>query len=548
MYENNEPYNFTTDPEKNQSTETENSAETEKQEAAKENAESQDTREIDIQKAENTVYNGYSPEGETVRRNSQQYQQQNGGQWGVNGQIPYNAYGQPYGSYQYDPYPQQPPVPAKKKKSNNGGLVAGLLVAALVIGGVSGFGGSYLARRLDGESVSASGKPASTQHGNFSPDENEHNSGPVEENPSPENSEASDGLITAPDYVKPDNEIDNDLSGLSNMASINNSTEYTYKQLYDKVNESVVLITSYVDMGSGEYEKYGTGSGVIFTTDGYIVTNNHVIEDAGKISVTVDDKYSDNVEMEAVLVGTDSATDLAILKIARDEPFTAAALGDSDKLDIGQEVCAIGAPLGLKKSITNGIVSGLNRYTDSKGYVLSSIQTNAAINPGNSGGGLFDMYGNVIGIVNSKLVKVDNGATTTENLGFAITINEAKPIMSDLINYGYVKGRPMLGISAHEVTSYEAQIYGLKSTGLLVAEISETAPAANSELRIGDLITHVNGERVEVLEDVQEIIKNMKAGDTIQVTVIRTSSESSGYFTHTTSKEYTFDLVLTATE
>ncbi len=413
-------------------------------------------------------------------------------------------------------------------------------MAALVIGGVGGFGGSYLARRLDNNSVVSEGQ--NSQPNGTAPE------GEKPEKPENENPATQDGLVTAPEYVKPENQIQNDLSGLQNMAEINTTEEYSYSELYEKVNESIVVVTNYVDTGNGEFEKYGTGSGVIFTTDGYVVTNYHVIQGAERISVTVDDKYSENSEMEAVLVGSDSATDLAVLKIAREQPFTAAALGDSDKLVPGQEVCAIGAPLGLEKSISNGIVSGLNRYADAKGYVLSSIQTNAAINPGNSGGGLFDLYGNVMGIVNSKLVKVEDGATTTENLGFAITINEAKPIMSDLINYNHVKGRPMLGISAHEVTDYEAQIYGLPAMGLLVAKIDQNAPAAKSDLQMGDIITHINGTEVVTLEDVQDAIKNLKGGDVIEVTVIRTTSESAGYFSHTSYDEYTFDLELTETE
>lgn len=534
MYENNEPYNFTTDPNADQpdrNIEAENNAERETAQSVRENngfSEPQKNEE------ENTVYSGYN-NAESGNPYAGHDNRQD-----ANPQNPYGAFNQQYNQYQYGSYPQQAPASPKKKKSGSGGLVAGLLVAALVIGGVSGFGGSYLARRLDSNTVSGE----STDPENTQPD-GENGGNPIGKPDGSENTDSS--FITAPEYVKPDNQVNNDLSGLNNMADTNSTTEYSYKELYEKVNESVVVITNYVE-SNGEFVKYGTGSGVIFTTDGYIVTNNHVIDGANRISVTVDDKYSENVEMEAVKVGADSATDLAILKISREQPFTAAALGDSDKLSPGQEVCAIGAPLGLEKSISNGIVSGLNRYTDAKGYVLSSIQTNAAINPGNSGGGLFDMYGNVIGIVNSKLVKVDNGATTTENLGFAITINEAKPIMSDLINYGHVKGRPVLGISAHEVTSYEAQIYGLNTTGLLVAKIDETAPAAKSNLQLGDVITHINGTRVEVLEDVQDIIKNMKAGDIIEVTVVRTSSESNGYFSHNISKEYTFELELTATD
>ncbi len=530
MYENNEPYNFSTDPNKNGNTE--NTEE-------KALSESSGSTNGDSANTENTIYG-------SGNRQNEQYGQQTEGQWNAYGQNPYNAYNQQNGQYQYQSYPGQPPLPekvnAKSKKKSGGGLVAGLLVAALVIGGVGGFGGSYLARRLDNNSI-VSGEQDNKPNGT-EPDGTKPNGS----KPESENFATEEGLITAPEYVKPENQVQNDLSGLQNMAEINSTEEYTYAELYQKVNESIVVVTNYVDAGNGEFEKYGTGSGVIFTTDGYVVTNYHVIAGAGRISVTVDDKISENTEMEAVLVGSDSATDLAILKIAREQPFAAAALGDSDTLVPGQVVCALGAPLGLEKSISNGIVSGLNRYADSKGYVLSSIQTTAAINPGNSGGGLFDMYGNVVGVVNSKLVKVDEGATTTESLGFAITINEAKPIMSDLINYGHVKGRPMLGISAHEVTDYEAQIYGLPAMGLLVAKIDQNAPAARSDLQMGDIITHINGTEVITLEDVQDIIKNMKGGDVIQVTVIRTKTESAGYFSQTSYDEHTFDLELTETE
>lgn len=564
MFDNNETYNFSTDPEVNKAnTNSEGNKEIQSFDSSAEHI-TQNTE--TTENSENTVYSGYN-ENATYTANAtdtaqavnteqnngyqqpiggqQRSNQQQNNQWQSGVQNPYNGFNGQYSSYQQygyngqnvqnqqsGPNNQQMPPPVKKKKSGNSGLVAGLLIAALVVGGAGGFGGSYLAKRLDGSSISGE----------------QTTEGAKPNTPDEDNTATEGGLITAPEYVKPENEVNNDLSGLSNMASINNSEEYTYKQLFEKVNESIVYIKIYVNSGNGELQEYGSGTGVIFTTDGYIVTNHHVIESANRISVTVDDKYSEGAEMEAVLVGSDSATDLAILKISRDQPFTAAALGDSDKLDIGQEVCAIGSPMGLKKTITNGIVSGLNRYTNSKGYVLSSIQTNAAINPGNSGGGLFDMYGNVVGIVNSKLISVSNGTTVTENLGFAITINEAKPIMSDLINYGHVKGRAVLGISAHEVSSYEAQIYGISSTGLFVAKINDGAPAEKSELQVGDVITHVDGTRVETLEDVQDILKTKKPGDTVELTVLRSSTEGSGYFSYTSYKEYTFDLTLTESD
>ena len=156
------------------------------------------------------------------------------------------------------------------------------------------------------------------------------------------------------------------------------------------------------------------------------------------------------------------------------------------------------------------------------------IQTDAAINPGNSGGGLFDMYGNVIGIVNSKIVASDS---SIENLGFAITINDAKPIISDLINYGFVKGRPVLGITTQQVNDYNFK-------GLLVVEIDQNAPVAQSELKVNDIITAVNGEAVTAVEDVQELTKGMKAGDKITVKVLRPVKISSGYFSQTSYEEH----------
>ena len=268
----------------------------------------------------------------------------------------------------------------------------------------------------------------------------------------------------------------------------------------------------------------GYGSGIVFTEDGYILTNAHVVDGAEKITVVVND-YNDpdlTHEYEATVIGSDAFTDVAVIKIARDEDFVYATLGDSDALKVGQDVCAIGNPgitgdIMFEHTMTKGVVSGLNRVSLSEGYSLSLIQTDTAINSGNSGGGLFDMYGNVIGVVNSKIV-----TDTYEGIGFALTINEAKPIMEDLLNYGYVKSRPVLGIITIELNEYRAELYGVKiSKGLLVTEIRKDAKAADSDLRISDVITKINGVNVETVADVQTIISKFKAGDTITATVAR---------------------------
>lgn len=435
-------------------------------------------------------------------------------------------------------YPDNNQKPPKKKKTSTG-LVIGVIVAAIVFGSASGFGGSYLASRLNDNTA------AST--------ESHDRADPPEKPGGSENADPDESAATTTEYVKPDIEISDDLSTMENMANINTTKAYSYEQLYDAVNESIVVVGNYVKNNgyyndSSEYVRQGTGSGILFTTDGYIVTNAHVVQNAAKVTVTVSDKYSDEEEMEAIVIGSDSATDLAVLKIGRDEdkPFTAAPLGDSSKLKIGQEVAAIGNPAGLNKSMSKGIVSGLNRYSNGKGYELSSIQTDAAINPGNSGGGLFDMYGNVVGVVNSKLVADDS---SIENLGFAISINEAKPVISDLINYHYVTGRPALGIVTTEIpNTYMAQLYGLPSPGLLVVEINQDAPVAQSGLQIGDLIVKVNGAEVESVYDVQEATKGLSAGDKVVVTVIRMSSSDNGGYFGNLVKERTVDIEIILTE
>ncbi len=433
----------------------------------------------------------------------------------------YNFSTDPNSGYNNNYQQQQPAPQPPKKKKTNGGLIIGVLIAAIVVGSASGFGGSYLASRLQDDTSQS--QPADNDNAPSSSDEQE------------EPKETTDA--TTPEYHKPDTEVSSDLGTLENTVNMNTTVQYSYEELFDKVNESIVVVKNYVQSSSmlsgesepGGYTLYGTGSGVIFTTDGYIVTNHHVVEGNSKISVVISDAYSDEEEIEAVVVGSDSATDLAILKISRDQPFTAVALGDSSSLKIGQEVCAIGNPAGLNKTITNGIISGLNRFASEEGgYELSSIQTNAAINPGNSGGGLFDLYGNVVGIVNSKLVS-QSSSTTLENLGFAITINEAKPVISDLINYGFVTGRPTIGITTRQINEYTAQLYGLYATGLLVTDIDEDAPVAKSDLRVGDVITKVNGKEIESVSDVQAITKGMHAGDKITLTVSRVI-ESDSYF------------------
>ncbi|MBP5606445.1 MAG: trypsin-like peptidase domain-containing protein, partial [Ruminiclostridium sp.] len=325
--------------------------------------------------------------------------------------------------------------------------------------------------------------------------------------------------------------------------------EYTASELYEAVNDTIVLIKVYTDinLNSRSYDYYdyyfgfgekpeeskkssepvysGYGSGIVFTDDGYILTNAHVVDGAAKLVVEVNDydEAGKTYEYDAEVIGADTSSDIAVIKIKRDEPFIAATIGDSDSLKVGQSIGVIGNPgvnadIMFSHTMTTGIVSGLDvEGLADNCYSLSLIQTDAAITSGNSGGGMFDMYGNVVGVVNSKII-----ATTYEGIGFALTINEAKPIMQDLLTYGYVKSRPVLGITTVELTEYRAELYGAKlSKGLLVTAMNDGAPVEKSGLKIADIITKINGKNVETVRDVQTIIGKLRIGDKVTATVAR---------------------------
>lgn len=425
--------------------------------------------------------------------------------------------------YQYTTEP-----PKKKGKMRT---VVALAAAVAIVGGASGFGGAYLAGSMNGISVGESVRDP--ERGSF-------------ETNSDREANLPNDVSAALDVIRNSNVASSEpsASGGGTVTPTGLNGQYTADELYEAVNDTIVLINIYESPQSsyGSYYDYyfgyggekpdeksepvlsGYASGIVFTEDGYILTNAHVVDGAERVEVIVND-YEDSETThtyEAEVIGSDTSTDIAVVKISRTEPFRTAKIGDSDSLKVGQTVCAIGNP-GVSGSVmfthtmTQGIISGLNRISLSTGYSTSYIQTDAAINSGNSGGALFDMYGNVIGVVNKKIVY-----DTVENIGFAITINEAKPVMEDLLSFGYVKSRPVLGITTIELNEYRAQAYGTKlSKGLLVTEIREDAAVSKSDLRLSDIITKINGKNVETVTDVQGIIKNMKAGDKIKITVAR---------------------------
>lgn len=306
------------------------------------------------------------------------------------------------------------------------------------------------------------------------------------------------------------------------------SGELTPQEVAKKVIPSVVCIQNYQRsnnnsmffFGGGaqsgdagdEVSPVSEGSGIIATSDGYIITNAHVVEGASSLKVIL----SDGTSYEAQLVGSDSITDLAVIKIDA-TGLQAAEFGSSGDLEVGDSVMAIGNPGGLElsSSVTQGIVSALNRQiTNSEtGYTMDCIQTDTAINPGNSGGALVNMYGQVVGINSSKIV-----AEGYEGLGFAIPIDDAQSVISNLKEYGYVKDRAVLGITGQYLDSMSARFYGLTS-GMYVASISNES-VSNAGITQGCIITKIDDTDITSSSTITSYVSKLKPGDTVTLTVV----------------------------
>ncbi len=266
----------------------------------------------------------------------------------------------------------------------------------------------------------------------------------------------------------------------------------------------------------------GSGSGIVMTADGYIITNNHVVEDAVQVTVVFDDNQS----YTAVSVKTDRITDLAVIKIEA-TGLSPATFGNSEALEVGDLAVVIGNPMGmeLQNTVTNGIISSINRDIVIDERNMTMIQTNCAINPGNSGGPLFNQFGQVVGIVSSKIMGDYMSNYSVEGLGFAIPINTAKPIIDELITRGYVKGRPAIGLSGQPVTDQESRFYGVPE-GLQITSISPLCDAAIQGVTINDIITHVNGTAVTTVAEINEIKSGMQVGDEMTFTLYRPSTQA----------------------
>ncbi len=378
------------------------------------------------------------------------------------------------------PVQPQDAQPPKKKKKFNGKRVARSAVA-LVLAAAMGFAGGFVGAKFGG-----SGKVVIQQ---------------VAPSSTADSASGSDSSITA---------------------ASSSGSSLTTEQVADLVSPSVVVITTeqvvysqWSWYGQNQVES-GAGSGVIISSDGYILTCAHVVDGASTITVTIGDK-----DYTATLVGEDTTSDIAVIKIDADG-LTPATVGNSDSLKVGQSVMAVGNPLGeLGGTVTGGMISALNRSVTIQGSssvnTMSLIQMDASVSPGNSGGGLFNMNGELVGIVNAK-----SSSSDAEGLGFAIPINDAIKVAQELLENGYVTGRPYLGITYLAVTDAQtASQLGVNAYGVYVVEVVKGGPAEKAGLQAGDRIVSVDGTEIASKDDLATLMQKHAAGDTLSITIAR---------------------------
>lgn len=319
--------------------------------------------------------------------------------------------------------------------------------------------------------------------------------------------------------------------------------DLTPAEIYKKVEPSVVGISAtcestsstndiysyFYGYGNNQSQTYtSTGTGIVMTKDGYIITNAHVVEDATEVTVILNTED----EYKATIIGKDTSADIAVLKIQATD-LTPAEFGDSDTLAVGDYAYAIGNPLGfeLSNTFTPGIISGLDRTITINDNTMNLIQTSAAINSGNSGGPLVNSKGQVVGIVSSKMSSsYSSSEASIEGLGFAIPITQAKSIIDDLVTYGYVTGRPQLGITAEDITDTMSRYYNVP-VGVYIRFMDSEGAAAEAGLQVGDIITGINGDTITTASELSSKIKEYNAGDVIEVTYYRNNQEATAKVT-----------------
>lgn len=322
--------------------------------------------------------------------------------------------------------------------------------------------------------------------------------------------------ITVSESEKPnkENSTNTDAKGLLQITPVpeikDGGLETT--DIYEKVNPSVVSINVY---GNQAISPIGSGTGIIMTEDGYIITNAHVVEDGTSVNVV----FEDGSNARGVIVGMDKITDLAVVKVEK-KGLVAAEFGDSSQLKQGERVVAIGNAGGLSSTITQGIISGLDRDLGEGARSLRLIQVDAAINPGNSGGPLINRFGQVIGINSSKIADVN-----FEGIGFSIPISEAVPLIESIIENGYVAGRAVLGVSIVELNDSNGPRNGLPSKGVFIADIDQTSDLLNKGVRTRDVIIEANGEVISSADDLLAELDKYSPGDMFNLVIYRAETD-----------------------
>ena len=286
--------------------------------------------------------------------------------------------------------------------------------------------------------------------------------------------------------------------------------ELTLQQLYEKCAPSIVAISGYINGESG----YNWGTGVVLTADGLILTNTHVVDGCDRATVTL----SDDREFEAKLIGADTISDLAVLQIEA-EGLTPAEFGESASLRVGDPVAAIGNPLGdtFRSTLTNGIISAISRDISYKGRSMTLLQTNTALNEGNSGGALFNMYGQVVGITNMKMM---SSYSSIEGIGFAIPSTTVREVVNSIGRFGEVRGRPSIGITVGAIPEEAESKYELPK-GLYITDVQPNSDAWAKGVRPGDILMEVNGIPVATTADVSDIKNQYTVGDSLHFTIWR---------------------------
>ena len=379
----------------------------------------------------------------------------------------------------------------EKKKKNSGALkIAAIILCCITLASATGIGGAYLTYNLLSSNLNIG-----------TPDQNY-------------------GADDSTDSDKTDNNVDR---APVNINKVEGSTvgASTMTEVIAQVKDTVVeIVTENIQESQfyGQYVTSGAGSGVIINENGYIITNNHVVAGANTIYV----RTTDQTEYKATLIGRDEESDIAVIKIDA-TGLKAATLGDSSAIMLGEDVVAIGNPLGsLGGTVTNGIISALDREVTIDGQKMRLLQTNAAVNPGNSGGGLFNMAGELIGVVNAKSSSSSSG-TTIEGLGFAIPINHAFDVASQLIEYGYVRGRVSLDITYYVIDTDRRYPSGFTSY-IVKAGIYVEDPGKNTELKKNDRFVSIDGKSASTISEIKDILAQFKVGDQIKAVVARTEN------------------------